>query len=156
LQSDAIQRVREQNGTALLPLAFPEGSPTHPSYPSAHAANGGACITILKAFFNAEFTLPNPIQAAADGSALEPWAGPDLKLGDEIDKLASNIAFGRDAAGVHYRSDSVQGLLVGESQAIGLLCDYSRTYSERFSGFTLRTLSGRQVTIADGIANWDS
>src|SRR5262249_25644979 len=74
-------------------------------------------------------------RATADGLALEPWQGAGLTLGNEIDKLASNIALGRDAAGVHYRSDSINGLVVGEQQAIGLLRDYSRTYNERFDGF---------------------
>jgi len=150
LQSDAIARTRQMYGTALLPLAYPEGSPTHPSYPSAHAANAGACSSILKAFFNEDFVVPNPVQASADGSKLEAWTGEPLTLGGEIDKLASNIAFGRDAAGVHFRTDSVQGLLVGESQAIGLLCDVSRTYNERFAGFVLRRFDGRAVTIAGG------
>jgi len=40
--------------------------------------------------------------------------GAGLTLGNEIDKLAANIALGRDAAGVHYRSDSARGLFVGE------------------------------------------
>ena len=47
--------------------------------------------------------------------ALEPWRGAGLTLGNEIDKLAGNIALGRDAAGVHYRSDSVRGLFVGRA-----------------------------------------
>jgi hypothetical protein len=151
LHCDAVARVQQRNGSALLPMAFPEGSPTHPSYPSAHAANAGACITILKAFFSADFVIPNPVQATADGSALEPWTGAVLTLGAEIEKLASNVAMGRDAAGVHFRSDSLQGLYVGESQAIGLLCDYSRTYSERFDGFRLTTLDGRALTISNGV-----
>src|SRR5262249_10556948 len=83
-----------------------------PPYPAAHACNAGACATILKAFFDADYVLPHPVEAMADGSALEPWRGAGLTLGNEIDKLASNIALGRDAAGVHYRSDSVRGRLV--------------------------------------------
>ena len=35
----------------LLPMAFPEGSPMHPSYGAGHATVAGACVTILKAFF---------------------------------------------------------------------------------------------------------
>ena len=57
-------------------------------------------------------------------------------------KLASNIALARDAAGVHFRSDSVEGLKLGEAVAIGLLADYSRTYSERFDGFVLTRFDG--------------
>lgn len=36
---------------ALLPMAFPEGSPMHASYGAGHATVAGACVTILKAFF---------------------------------------------------------------------------------------------------------
>lgn len=36
---------------ALLPMAFPEGSPMHPSYGAGHATVAGACVTIVKAFF---------------------------------------------------------------------------------------------------------
>jgi hypothetical protein len=37
---------------------------------------------------------------------------------------------------VHYRSDSVRGLFVGEQQTLGLLRDYSRTYNEHFDGLS--------------------
>ena len=150
LRCDAVARVKLQYGTRLLPVAFPEGSPTHPSYPAAHACNAGACATILKAFFNANYVLPHPVEATADGSARELWRGAALTLGNEIDKLASNIALGRDAAGVHYRSDSVRGLFVGEQQALGLLRDYSRTYNERFDGFIVRKFDGNKVRILNG------
>src|SRR5262249_446464 len=33
-----------------------------------------------------------------------PYTGAALTVGGELNKLASNIALGRDAAGVHYRS----------------------------------------------------
>ena len=51
----AIQRhVRCQTGraTMLLPMAFQEGSPMHPSYGAGHAVVAGACVTVLKAFFD--------------------------------------------------------------------------------------------------------
>jgi len=150
LQCEAVARVRSQHGTRLLPVAFPEGCPTHPSYPSAHACNAGACATILKAFFDPDYILPHPVEATPDGSALEPWPGAGLTLGNEIDKLASNIALGRDAGGVHYRSDSIRGLFVGEQQALGLLRDYSRTYNERFDGFMVRKFNGDRVRITSG------
>ena len=150
LQCDAVARIRSQDGTRLLPLAFPEGCPTHPSYPAAHACNAGACATILKAFFDADYVLPHAVEATADGAGLEPWHGAGLTLGNEIDKLAGNIALGRDAAGVHYRSDSIRGLFVGEQQALGLLRDYSRTYNERFDGFIVRKFDGNRVRILNG------
>src|SRR5215510_12228154 len=149
LNCNGVARVQSLYGTRLLPVAFPEGCPTHPSYPSAHACNAGACATILKAFFDADYMLPQPVEATADGLALSPWQGAALSLGNEIDKLANNIALGRDAAGVHYRSDSIRGLFVGEQQALGLLEDYSRTYNERIDGFIGRKFNGDRVKIAD-------
>ena len=150
LHCDAVGRLKAANGTRLLPVAFPEGCPTHPSYPAANATNAGACATILKAFFNEDFPIPKPVQATPDGSGRESWDGDTLTLGGEIAKLASNIALGRDAAGVHFRSDSIEGLFVGEEQAIGVLCDYSRTYNERFAGFVLARFDGRKIEIANG------
>ncbi len=38
--------------TILLPMAFAEGSPMHPAYGAGHATVAGACVTILKAFFD--------------------------------------------------------------------------------------------------------
>jgi hypothetical protein len=123
---------------------------SHTSYPAAHAVNAGACATVLKAFFDETAVVLKPVQATADGSALEPWGGKDLTLGGEIDKLAANIALGRDSAGVHFRSDSIEGLKLGEEVGIGLLADISRTYNERFDGFVLGRFDGKRVRIVNG------
>lgn len=147
--SEAITRVVTATSNALLPQAYPEGSPLHPSYPAGHAAIAGACVTVLKAFFNEDFVIPDPVEASTEGEVLEPWTGADLTLGNELNKLASNISVGRCAAGIHYRSDN-RGLVLGEAQAIGLLRDYSITYTEDFAGFTLTKFNGQKVHIADG------
>jgi hypothetical protein len=133
-------------------VACQRGCPTHPSYPAAHAVNAGACTTVLKAFFDEDFIIPDPVEATADGTRLEPWHGEALTLGGEIDKLAANIALARDAAGVHFRSDSIRGLRLGEAAAVGLLTDNSRTYNERFEGFVLTKFNGTRVEIANGAA----
>ena len=39
-------------GSFYLPQAFPEGSPTHPAYPTEHGTVAGACITVLKFFWD--------------------------------------------------------------------------------------------------------
>lgn len=149
--SEAVARTKARNGgPAFLPMAFPEGSPTHPAYPAGHATIAGACVTVLKAFFEETAVLPDPVVANQDGSALDPWTGDALTVGGELNKLANNIALGRDWAGVHYRSDGVDGLLVGEQQAIGLLADYSRTYSEIFDGFSLTRFDGTAIQIVGG------
>ena len=72
---------------------------------------------MLKAFFQPAFVLPNPLEASADGLALRPYRGPDLTVGGELNKLASNIALGRDAAGAHWRSDASEGIKLGEAVA---------------------------------------
>ena len=90
-------------------MAFPEGAPPHPSYGAGHATAVGAQATILKAFFDETFVLPNAYVASRDGKELMPYTGPDkdeLTVGGELNKLAYNVAIGRDFAGVHYRSDA--------------------------------------------------
>jgi hypothetical protein len=150
LQSDGLARIKAAKGTWLLPQAYPEGCPTHPAYPAAHAVNAGACATVLKAFLDDGLVIPAPMEATSDGRRLEPWLGQPLTLGDEIDKLAANIALARDAAGVHFRSDSIEGLKLGESVGIALLSDQSRTYNEAFDGFLLRRLNGTRIRVSNG------
>ncbi|MFT5657060.1 MAG: hypothetical protein ACI9KN_000332 [Gammaproteobacteria bacterium] len=53
--ANAIQ-ARNRSGTKLLPMAFQEGSPMHPSYGAGHATVAGACVTILKAYFDTSST----------------------------------------------------------------------------------------------------
>lgn len=148
--SVAASRLLSAQGNLFLPMAFPEGSPTHPAYPAGHAAIAGACTTVLKAFFNPDFVIPNPVQASRDGAALEPIT-TTLKLGDEFDKLAANISIGRDTAGVHFRSDGIEGIALGEQVGVGLLRDYSMSYPESFDGFLLRRFDGSRVRIRAGL-----
>lgn len=35
-------------------------------------------------------------------------------MGGELNKLAFNMAFGRDTAGVHFRRDEIEGIVLGE------------------------------------------
>jgi hypothetical protein len=147
LHSQAIQETYSKFGTYLLPQAYPEGCPTHPSYPAGHACMVGAGVTMLKAFFNESFILPHPVSASSDGLSLLPYSGHSLTIGGELNKLAANIALGRDAAGVHWRSDGTEGLKLGEAVAIGILQDYRKTYNENFNGFTLIKFDGTPIKI---------
>jgi hypothetical protein len=79
--------------------------------------------------------------------SLVPYNGPLLTVGNELNKLASNIALGRDAAGVHYRSDGVQGILLGEAIALSIMRETATLYNEVFPGFTLTRFDGRMETI---------
>jgi hypothetical protein len=147
LASPALARVHDKQGTWLLPQAYPEGSPTHPSYAQAHSSVGGACATVLKAMFEERVPMPNPQVVSRDGSTLQPYTGPTLTVGGELNKLASNIATGRNIAGIHYRSDGVEGLKLGEAVAISILRDQRACYPEKFSGFTFTRFDGTRVTV---------
>jgi hypothetical protein len=147
LHSGAVREVFSAHHTYLLPMAYPEGCPTHPAYPAGHAAIAGACVTVLKAFFKESFVIPNPVEASADGQALMPYTGGELTVGGELDKLAANVALGRDTAGVHWRSDGMEGLNLGEAVALGVLRDFRATFAEEFAGFSLTRFDGRRVTV---------
>ena len=134
----------------LLPQAYPEGAPTHPAYGAGHATISGACITILKAFFDEGKTIENPMQSNADGTALIPYSGSTLTVLGELNKLAGNISLFRNAAGVHWRSDHTRSLLLGEAIAIKLLQELSITYNEDAAFFELTRLNGQKVRISDG------
>ncbi|MEM9410541.1 MAG: twin-arginine translocation signal domain-containing protein [Planctomycetota bacterium] len=149
--SPVLDILLEQNGTYYLPMGFIEGSPTHPSYPAGHATVAGACCTILKAVFNEDYEIPDPVVASSDGSALLAYNGRPLKIGNEINKLASNVTLGRDAAGVHYRSDGVLGNVIGERQALGVLQEYSLALNEEFDGFQLTKFDGTEIMIQNGV-----
>lgn len=147
-ESHALDELYNRTGSYLLPQAYPEGCPIHPAYPAGHATIAGACVTVLKAFYNEAYPLPNPQVAADDGLSLLDYTGSEaLTVGNELNKLAANVAFGRNAAGVHWRADSIQGLLLGEDLAISVLSDLALCYHEEFAGFTLTRFDGRKVMI---------
>jgi hypothetical protein len=147
LDSQAVSAVFDKFGTYLLPQAYPEGCPIHPSYPAGHACFAGAGVTMLKAFFKESLIIPNPVVASTDGLSLLPYSGPPLTVGEELNKLAANIALGRDTAGIHRRSDGMEGLKLGEAVAIGILQDYRNTYNEDFFGFSFTKFDGTTVLI---------
>ncbi|MDQ6652286.1 MAG: phosphoesterase, partial [Acidobacteriota bacterium] len=148
--STVLNRIFSKYGSYLLPQAFPEGSPMHTAYGSGHATVAGACVTMLKAFFDESAVIQNPvmINPADGGQTLVPYTGPDLTVGGELNKLASNVSQGRDIAGVHWRTDAVESNKLGEQAAINMLADMFETYREPFSGFSLRKFDGTTITIA--------
>lgn len=134
-------------GNSLLPLAFPEGSPMHPAYTAGHATVAGACVTILKAWYDESWAIPNPLVPNANGNRVQPYSGPALTVGGELNKIASNVAMGRNVAGVHWRSDSTYSLNLGEAIAIQLLQEQRETYAEDFNGFQLTKFDGTTITV---------
>jgi hypothetical protein len=92
LNSKAVENVFHRNGTYFLPHAFPEGCPQHPSYGQGHGAVAGACATIVMAFFDESWIIPNPVMPSDDGLSLIPYRGSDagqLTVGGKMNKLFS-------------------------------------------------------------------
>jgi hypothetical protein len=160
------------NGSYFLPMAFPEGSPMHPAYGAGHATVAGACVTILKAFFDTSAVLAQyqdgcdnnktkiafkrlasgdqpvvfraPATSAPGASPLDKTVGqePFLTLEGELNKLAANISIGRNMAGVHYFSDYYDSLRMGEAIAIGVLEEQALTYPTDPFVLSLPTFDG--------------
>jgi hypothetical protein len=145
--STVLSEVLSRFGTNLLPMAFPEGSPNHTAYGAGHATVAGACVTMLKAYFDHSAPIQNPVVPDATGTALVPYVGPALTVGGELNKLASNVATGRNIAGVHWRTDGTESLKLGEECAIGILHDMRGLYRETFNGFSLTKFDGTVVTV---------
>jgi hypothetical protein len=55
--------------------------------------------------------------------------------------------FGRSFAGLHWRSDALEGLRLGEEVAIRVLEEMSFTGNELFAGWSLKRFDGRRVTV---------
>ena len=117
----------------------------------------------MKAFFNEDEKIRNPVIPKkiapidildSNGNILfkkttelEDYTGPgsnELTVGGELNKLAANIAIGRNWAGVHYRSDYAESILLGEQIALGILQEQAHTYEEEFS-CTLTRFSGQKI-----------
>ncbi len=148
------------NENYLLPMAFCEGSPMHPAYGAGHATVAGACITVLKGFFDCKALFkPNGQDAdkafvsVNDGASLKEIPVLDcygntahLTVEGELNKLASNISIGRNWAGVHYFTDYYESILMGEQIAIGILEEQKLMFGENFS-MTIPLFGGGSIRI---------
>lgn len=152
LNSQGLQQSFNKYGTWLLSQAFPEGSPAHPAYPTGHGTVAGACITVLKFFFDGNFVIPNPMVPTSDGLSLVPYTGSDagqITVNGELNKLGHNVSFGHGIhAGIHWRSDTDTSLLLGEAVALSFLRDKARTYNEPFT-VLLTKFDGTTATVSN-------
>jgi hypothetical protein len=150
LNSQAVSEIFSRHGTYLLPQGDPEGCPQHPAYPAAHAVTAGSTVTVLKAFYDENFVIRNPMVPSDDGQSLMPYTGEDadqITVGGELNKVANNIALGRDIEGLHWRSDGFYGLLLGEAVAISVMRDQHHLFNEHFSGLTFTKFDGTTITV---------
>lgn len=172
-----------QNGgteTLFLPMAFSAGSPNHPAYGAGHATVAGACVTVLKAWFDEDAkladifarlneSLPKDPPAGMlkllqpgyrmKGGTIEDFCDPQeytgddagkITVGGELNKIASNVALGRSMGGVHWRSDNTRSLRLGEEVAIEILRKRTIEYAERPVSFTFRSFDRKVVHITRG------
>ena len=190
LGSTALARTASAHGSSLLPQAYTEGSPTHPSFPAGHSGVAGACVTTLKAMFDGSHELPTEdlVVPVADGVATDvPLAGggtadevrttrlvpvtddratggtvaataaeiddarsTTVTVADELNKLAVNVALARNWAGIHYRSDGIEGFLLGEQAAVRYLQDHVRQHDLPFDGYRLEPFFDTYPGTIDG------
>src|ERR1700730_7835977 len=160
LNSTVLPIIHSTYGSYLMPQAYPEGSPTHPCYPTGHGTVAGACITMLKFFFDCTQKIRPLLLAAGrdvsvpsvDGLSLNPYTGADrdaLDINGELNKLAFNISFGHGIhAGIHFRSSTVWSILLGEQIAISILNDRAKSYNEPFK-IPITKFDGTTVTISN-------
>lgn len=155
-----LDAIFSQNSNHLLKLMYPEGSPTHPSYPAGHAVLAGACVTVLKAFFKTHDSTLNPLlwpktpQHSLDGDTIQNYKlldKNDLTICGEFNKLASNMSIGRNIAGVHYRADGDFGIDLGEKFAIKFLqtklLEYVSVYNGMITHFIVEKMNGDLIKI---------
>lgn len=148
LESDAVARTFAAQGSYLLSLASNVGAPTHPGYPSGATISAATPVTLLKAFFDESYVIPNPVQVdPADPTKLIPYDGEPLTIGGELNKLVNNVGFGRNFNGFHTRADISASHALGEALAISILRDHRFTYNESFDGYTFTRFDGTKVTV---------
>ena len=160
LNSAVLPLIESEYHSYLLPQPFPEGSPTHPCYPTGHGTVGGACITALKFFFNGAQKIQPLLTAAggqvsvasSNGMTLVPYGGDDadeLDINGELEKLAWNVTVGHGIhAGIHFRSSSYWSLLLGEQVALAVLRDRAKSYNEPFT-VSIKKFDGTTATISN-------
>jgi hypothetical protein len=176
-----MQHNKMQNGgtdeTLFLPMAFSAGSPSHPAYGAGHATVAGACVTVLKAWFDEDAKLgallanakadgrrkdPNELKGLLQPGARingedfcepQPYCGADadkITVGGELNKVACNVAMGRSMGGVHWRSDNSRSLRLGEKIAIEILKKRTLEYAEKPVSFTFRSFDNKKIHITKG------
>ncbi len=112
----------------LLPQAFPEGSPMHPSYGAGHATVAGACVTILKAVFQT-YLDPRGVDArdplktgyiAPDFTQPEWWQGKLTlrQIGIDLDESGQAIG-GKPAKLMHFYHPPALGTDPDSLSAVG-------------------------------------
>ena len=141
--NDILLLSRQKFKSLLLTQMYPEGAPTHPSYPAGHATVAGACVTIIKCYIRTHnsngkirwvdsFGIP---QSCTRNALVEGIDNQETVTG-ELNKLAYNVSLGRNAAGVHFQSDCEGGLRMGEAVAVNYIRSMKENYTTKVAPMT--------------------
>ena len=80
-----------------------------------------------------------------------PYTGGPLTVEGELNKIGVNVANGRNIAGVHWRTDGRESMLLGEQVAISMLQDTQRTFNENrdnfFNGFKFKGFLENKINL---------
>jgi hypothetical protein len=79
-------------------------TPPHPEYPSAHATVGGACYTVLESIFGDNYTIVDRTHENLYGA----------RSYENLKAYATEAAWSRVLAGIHYQFSAEAGLAQGE------------------------------------------
>ncbi|MEP1942610.1 MAG: hypothetical protein ABJJ03_05815, partial [Sulfitobacter sp.] len=150
-----------EDRSLLLPLAYIGGSPMRATAGADHAIIAGACVTILKAYFDMfksktcwsplsllDVGMRTVFEASEDGDCLRDSSDDpaDLTLEGELNKLAANIAMGRTMAGTQLYSEHYENLRRGERLAVRLLTEQMLATPEK-KPLCLHGFDGERITI---------
>jgi len=106
----------------------------------------------LKFFYDGSYVIPNPMVPSDDGLSLQPYNGSDkgqITVNGELNKLARNVSFGHGVgAGIHWRTDTDNSLLLGEAVALSILRDRAKCYHEKFT-VSITKLDGSIATLSN-------
>ena len=128
LNSQAVQSSFSKYGSYLLSQAFPEGSPTHPAYPTGHGVVGGRLHHLAEVFLRRQFRDPQSTgthQRRSLTRALHRWrCRPDYRRRrtQQASRITSASAMGSTRAyiGAATRDSSmVLGRSVGDQHPAG-------------------------------------
>lgn len=144
LRNPVLESIRSKNGNVLLSQAYPEGSPLHPSFPSGNSSIAGACGTTLKFFFDTRHEI-DVYEPDKTGHQLV-QTGLKTTIGDEINKLVSNISIGSNWAGFNYHMSAISGIKRGQKVAISCLHDLIHRYPTDIN-ISLQSFNNKTVTI---------
>jgi hypothetical protein len=153
-----IEAQNENKGgkkTAFLPMAFSAGSPAHPAYGAGHATVAGACVTVLKAWFDEDQKFQDVLNShnASEFNRKDPGGNLSILLpGDRTSSgnLDSyNIPDSIDPSDALYKTWSLEKLTIGgELNKIASNVAMGRT----MGGVHWRTDNTRSLRLGEQVA----